>query len=37
MWDVGCIAASILFFAVAVLYTNACERLRSSTDLAEKH
>jgi hypothetical protein len=27
MWDLGCTAASILFFAVAIAYTTACERL----------
>ena len=37
MWDLGCVAASILFFAVAVLYTSACERLREGADLSEKH
>jgi hypothetical protein len=28
MWDVGCIVASILFFAIAIGYTAGCERLR---------
>ena len=27
MWDIGCIAASIAFFAIAVAYVAACERL----------
>lgn len=29
MWDFGCLAASVLFFAVAIGYTSACERLRA--------
>ena len=29
MWDIGCIAASIGFFAIAVAYVTACERLGS--------
>lgn len=29
MWDVGCIAASVLFFVVAIGYTIGCERLRA--------
>lgn len=27
MWDIGCIFASIGFFAIAVAYTAGCERL----------
>ncbi|MBB5063436.1 hypothetical protein HDF15_001778 [Granulicella mallensis] len=27
MWDIGCIVASIAFFAIAVAYTAGCERL----------
>ncbi|AEU34683.1 hypothetical protein AciX8_0328 [Granulicella mallensis MP5ACTX8] len=27
MWDIGCIVASIAFFAIAVAYTVGCERL----------
>jgi hypothetical protein len=27
MWDIGCIAASVLFFVVAIGYTIGCERL----------
>jgi hypothetical protein len=27
MWDVGCVAASVLFFAIAIGYTMGCERL----------
>jgi len=27
MWDLGCIAASVLFFVVAIGYTKGCERL----------
>jgi hypothetical protein len=27
MWDIGCIAASVAFFFVAIAYTNGCERL----------
>lgn len=27
MWDLGCIAASVLFFIVAITYTAGCNRL----------
>jgi hypothetical protein len=27
MWDIGCIAASVAFFIIAIAYTNGCERL----------
>lgn len=27
MWDVGCLAATVVFFAIAIGYTMACERL----------
>lgn len=27
MWDLGCLGASVLFFAVAIGYTMACEGL----------
>jgi hypothetical protein len=27
MWDVGCVVASVLFFAVAIGYAIGCERL----------
>lgn len=27
MWDIGCIAASVAFFFVAIAYTTGCERL----------
>ena len=27
MWDVGCVAASVLFFAIAIAYVTGCERL----------
>ena len=27
MWDIGCIAASVAFFIIAIAYTSACERL----------
>lgn len=27
MWDIGCIAASVVFFIIAIAYTNGCERL----------
>lgn len=27
MWDVGCVAVSVLFFAIAIGYTMACDRL----------
>ena len=27
MWDLGCIAASILFFSLAIAYTAGCNRL----------
>jgi len=33
MWDIGCIAASILFFAIAIGYAMGCERLGTK----EKH
>jgi hypothetical protein len=27
MWDTGCIAASVVFFLIAIAYTAGCERL----------
>jgi len=30
MWDIGCIAASVIFFALAILYTNGCDRLATT-------
>jgi hypothetical protein len=27
MWDVGCVAASVLFFLIAIGYAMGCERL----------
>ncbi len=27
MWDVGCVAVSVLFFAIAIAYVAGCERL----------
>jgi hypothetical protein len=27
MWDIGLIAATAVFFAIAIAYTHACERL----------
>jgi hypothetical protein len=27
MWDVGCVIAGILFFLIAIAYTNGCDRL----------
>ena len=27
MWDLGCVAASLAFFAIAIAYTSGCERL----------
>ena len=27
MWDIGCIGASILFFAIAIGYVVGCDRL----------
>ena len=27
MWDFGCLIASVVFFAIAIGYTAACERL----------
>jgi hypothetical protein len=27
MWDIGCIAATAVFFAIATLYIFGCERL----------
>ncbi|MGH9597431.1 MAG: hypothetical protein ACRD3K_11595 [Edaphobacter sp.] len=27
MWDVGCIVANVLFFAIAIAYALGCERL----------
>ncbi len=32
MWDLGCLAATIAFFAVAIVYTEGCERLRPRSD-----
>jgi len=29
MWDMGCIAAGILFFVIAITYTHGCDRLGS--------
>jgi len=27
MWDIGCLGAGVLFFAIAIAYTAGCERL----------
>ena len=27
MWDIGCIGATVLFFAIAIAYVTGCERL----------
>jgi len=27
MWDIGCIGASIAFFAIAIFYVVGCDRL----------
>lgn len=27
MWDIGCVVASVAFFALAALYATGCERL----------
>ncbi len=27
MWDIGCIAASVAFFIIAITYTFGCDRL----------
>jgi hypothetical protein len=27
MWDLGCLAASVAFFTIAIAYTTACQRL----------
>lgn len=27
MWDIGCIAASTIFFAIAIAYVLGCDRL----------
>jgi hypothetical protein len=27
MWDAGCVIACVAFFAIAMMYTVACERL----------
>jgi hypothetical protein len=27
MWDIGCIAASVAFFIIAIAYTVGCEQL----------
>jgi hypothetical protein len=27
MWDIGCVGASTLFFAIAIGYAMACDRL----------
>lgn len=32
MWDIGCIAISLVFFGIAVSYTLACERLGKKED-----
>jgi hypothetical protein len=29
MWDLACIGASVIFFAIAVGYVVGCERLRA--------
>jgi hypothetical protein len=29
MWDIGCVVASVAFFAIAIAYTAGCERLGS--------
>jgi len=29
MWDIGCIGASILFFAIAIGYAMGCDRLKT--------
>ena len=31
MWDVGCLAGSVAFFALAWAYTGACARLGAGT------
>ena len=28
MWDLTCLAATVAFFALAIAYTHACQRLR---------
>ncbi len=32
MWDIGCIIASIAFYAIAIAYVEGCERLRPRSD-----
>jgi len=27
MWDLGCVAAGVIFFLVAIAYTAGCDRL----------
>jgi hypothetical protein len=27
MWDIGCIAAGVAFFIIAIAYVTGCERL----------
>jgi hypothetical protein len=27
MWDIGCVGASVLFFAIAIGYAMGCDRL----------
>jgi hypothetical protein len=27
MWDIGCVAASLAFFIIAIAYTSACDLL----------
>ncbi len=27
MWDIGCVAISVLFFLIAIAYTSGCDRL----------
>jgi hypothetical protein len=33
MWDIGCIGASVLFFAIAIGYTMGCSRLGTKETL----
>lgn len=31
MWDIGCIAASVAFFMLAIAYTAGCQQLNTNS------
>ncbi len=33
MWDIGLLLITVLFFAVAVVYTHGCDKLRRKEDV----